>query len=93
MGAKFQVIFHSEDNPIKKQLMELETGTEVTVHTEDESFYEASFQGFDEETGAVNLEIDQFYPEGGNDVSIEEKEIVSLQTPDTKITSEQDEIE
>ncbi|WP_243291398.1 hypothetical protein [Bacillus sp. FJAT-47783] len=93
MGAKFQVIFLCEDNPIKKQLKELDAGTEVTIHTEDESFYEVSFQGFDEETGAVNLEVDQFYPEGSHDVSIEEKDIVSLQTPDSKVTSEEDEIE
>ncbi|WP_243385665.1 hypothetical protein [Bacillus kexueae] len=91
--AIFRVILHYQDNEISNQLKTVQKDTEVTIHTEDGSYYEASFQGFEEDTDTVNIEIDRFYPNGGKEITVNKKEILSIQTPDGSIDLDQDEVE
>lgn len=88
--AKLKIIFQY-DNPIRKQLEQLEPGTEINVATSDDIFYEATLDSYDEETKEATLQVDRFYPEGGKDVTVSSNDIVSLETPESKWILDEDE--
>ncbi|WP_027408898.1 hypothetical protein [Anoxybacteroides tepidamans] len=68
-------------NSILSQLEALQPGTEINVHTDNETYYNALFQSFDQETGDVSLLIDRFYKDGGRVATLRGSDIVSIDFP------------
>lgn len=89
--AQYQVVLHFESDPLKKHLNRLNRGTEVTIHTDKRSYYEARFLEYQAKKGLVVIEVDRFYPNGGKQISVLEKEIVSLQSPEAKTNADNEE--
>jgi hypothetical protein len=78
---------------IFSQLHSLLPGTEVNVHTANETYYNALFQSFNRKTKDVSLLIDPFYKHGGQTVTVNGNDIVSLDfpSPHSSQTDEEDE--
>lgn len=78
-------------NEIVLQLKVLQPGTEINIHTADQTYYNASFQSFDPKTGIVSLLIDQFYKDGGQVITVKSQDIVSIDLPASAHSDEEDE--
>jgi len=89
--SKFQVILIIDDS-MNERLRSIQPGSEITIHTNDGSYYEATFKHYDRRKKHVNIHIDRFYPNGGKDICLDKQEIVSVQTPDS-IDQTEEEIE
>lgn len=78
-----KVIFYNfeESNDIKQKLAGLNEGDEVNVHLGEKVHYESAFKSYnsDDETAAFN--IDRFYENGGEQVTVDVDEITRLELP------------
>jgi len=90
--TKFQVILNFDES-LHHPFQSIEPGTEVTIHTNDGSYYEATFQYFDRKSKHINIYIDRFYPNGGKEICLDEQDVISVQTPDESIDLTEEEIE
>ncbi|ANB57561.1 hypothetical protein GFC29_3660 [Anoxybacillus sp. B7M1] len=68
-------------NEAKQQLVGLPPGTELNVHTAGQTYYNALFQSFNEQTEEVSLLIDPFYKDGGQIICVKSSDILSLDFP------------
>ncbi|MDQ0223894.1 hypothetical protein CHH83_08920 [Bacillus sp. 7586-K] len=64
-------------------LQSLPSGSEVTVHTKDKSYYNTIFKRYYPRTNTALIVIDPFYSLGGYPVLIPCHEIVSIDLPNS----------
>jgi len=82
-------IFFSKDflakrkqiNDICSTLLSLAEGTELHVHTNNQTYYHAQLAAVNKMTNEVTLHIDRFYEHGGETITIHCRNIVAIEFP------------
>jgi hypothetical protein len=70
-----------ENHDVYNMLSELQPGTEINVHTKEQTFYNAAFLALDHQTKKVSILTDRFYKDGNNLTTLDCSDITSIDIP------------
>jgi hypothetical protein len=70
-----------ENHDVYNMLSELQPGTEINVHTKEQTYYNAAFLALDHQTKKVSILTDRFYKKGNYLTILNSSDITSIDLP------------